>query len=151
MKDIEERFGECFSLNDGRVDALVTPRLGMSLVRFSVEGEQLLDLRREQLFLEYRKGLGPIILPFFGQRRKFPELDYERFPHVEHLRKSKVRDPFQHGVGRYASWIFEEKDNKVTGFLRGDDLLHGYKLRHRFGDNSGEASNNRSTVQSWPG
>ncbi len=133
MKRIDEVYGECVALKDGEVDVLVAPGLGMSLVRFSVKGEQLLDLHREEEFLEYRKGLGPIILPFFSQRAKFPELNYDRFPHVEHLRKLNVGDPFQHGVGRYASWIFQEDNNRVTGYLKGDDRLHDYQLKELTG------------------
>jgi galactose mutarotase-like enzyme len=129
MKKIDEKFGECVTLKDGGVDALVAPELGMSLVRFSIDGESLLDLRREQAFLEYRKGLGPVILPFFSQRAEFPELNYDQFPHVEYLRKSNVRDPFQHGVGRYASWSFEQDNDRVTGYLKGDDRLGGYTLK----------------------
>jgi galactose mutarotase-like enzyme len=133
MKKIDAIFGECVALKDGGVDALVAPELGMSLVRFSVDGESLLDLQREQVFLEYRKGLGPIILPFFGQRVKFPELNYDQFPHVHHLRRLNIKDPFQHGVGRYASWSFEQDNNRVTGHLKGDDRLHDCKLKQLTG------------------
>ena len=129
MKKLDEAYGKCVVLDDGRVETVVVPEMGMSLVRFSVEGEQLLDLSREQAFLDFRKGLGPVILPFFGQRSAFPELDYDRFTHVDHLRKSNVRDPFQHGVGRYASWAVEESKNGVTGYLRGDDRLNDCMLR----------------------
>ena len=129
MRTIEEVYGKCVALNDDGLEAIVAPGMGMSLIRFSVGGEQLLDLDREQAFLDYRKGLGPIILPFFGQRKIFPQLDYDIFAHVEHLRKSNVRDPFQHGVGRYASWTFTEDKNSVTGYLRGDDRLHDCELR----------------------
>lgn len=129
MKKLDKAYGKCVVLDGERVQAVVAPGMGMSLVRFSVDGEQLLDLKREQAFLDYRKGLGPIILPFFGQRSTFPELDYDRFVHVEHLRKSNVRDPFQHGVGRYASWAIEEDKNSVTGYLRGDDRLNDFMLR----------------------
>jgi len=133
MKKLDEVYGKCVVLDDDGVEAIVAPGMGMSLIRFSVGGEQLLDLNREQAFLDFRKGLGPIILPFFGQRRTFPQLDYGIFAHVGHLRKSNVKDPFQHGVGRYASWIFEEEKNIVTGYLRGDDRHYGCKLRELTG------------------
>ena len=64
---------------------------------------------------------------------EFPDLDYDRFPHIQHLLLSNVKDPFQHGLGRYASWSYEQNNNQVIGFLKSDDRLHDYTLRELAG------------------
>ena len=77
MKKLDEVYGKCVVLDDKRVREVVAPGMGMSLVRFSVECEQLLYLNREQASLAYSKELGPIILPFFGKCSTFSKLDYD--------------------------------------------------------------------------
>lgn len=58
MRTIEEVYGKCVALNDDGLEAIVAPGMGMSLIRFSVGGEQLLDLDREQAFPRLQKGIG---------------------------------------------------------------------------------------------
>jgi D-hexose-6-phosphate mutarotase len=122
-------FGECVVLENQAVRAVVSPAFGMSLIELAVDGEPLLDQSRTEPFHECRKGLGPLILPHFNQRKELPSFDTEACPHVPHLRRLGVRDPFQHGVGRYATWRFRAEDGSVTGELNGEDLLCGQPVR----------------------
>jgi len=124
-----EPFGACAALECGPLRALIAPGLGMSLVEFSLRGESLLDLSRRETFLACRKGLGPLILPHFNLSQRVPQVDLSRFPHAAQLEKLGVKDPFQHGVGRYAPWEFEEGAGSVSGKLSGDTRWNGYHLR----------------------
>jgi hypothetical protein len=110
----------------GDIEAVVSPEMGMSLVHFSINHIPLLQKSRKDDFLEARKGLGPLILPHFNQRPSFPKVPeevLENCTHINYLKKLGVKDPFQHGIGRYAEWEYEvkEKENgvSVTGILAG--------------------------------
>lgn len=112
-------FGECVELDNGAIRAVVAPSLGFSLVDFSFQGRQMLDISRKALFLSCRKGLGPLILPHFNQEGPVPRVGEDEFPHLEALKGLKVSHPFQHGVGRYAAWTFKTGSDYVEGILRG--------------------------------
>lgn len=122
-------FGECVVLENRGMRVVVSPAFGMSLIDFAVDGEALLDTTRTETFHACRKGLGSLILPHFNQRKDFPDVETEAFPHVAHLRRLGVRDPFQHGVGRYAPWRYQAAGSSITGCLEGQDLLGGCRAR----------------------
>jgi len=121
-------FGECVVLENRGMRAVVSPAFGMSLIDFAVDGEALLYATRTETFHACRKGRGPLILPHFNQRKEFPDVDTEAFPHVAHLRRLGIRDPFQHGVGWYAPWRYQAADSSITGSLEGQDLFGGYRI-----------------------
>lgn len=100
----------------------------MSLINLSVRGVPILDMSREKIFYECRKGLGPLILPHFSQSERIPKIDLDVFPHVPYLRRLGVRDTFQHGVGRYASWRYQAAADSVTGASPGGTY---YDLKNR--------------------
>ena len=124
-----EKFGKSVELEEGGIRAVIAPEMGMSLVAFSVDGEQILDISREEIFLQTRKGLGPLILPHFNHAEKFPEIDHDKFPHIKPLFAMGVTDPFQHGVGRYACWNFEAGDNFAAGRISGSEIFNGYSMK----------------------
>jgi galactose mutarotase-like enzyme len=101
----------------------------MSLVDFSVRGVPILDLTRQEIFLSFRKGLGPLILPHFNQDRRIPPTDRGRFPHARLLEERGIKDPFQHGVGRYVPWRFQAEGETVVGRIGGVDLYQEVPLR----------------------
>lgn len=129
MKKIDHpAFGACVELAVGRTRALISPGLGLSLVEFSVGGVSVLDSSRLRQFLEIRKGLGPLILPHFGESAFRPPHDLSAIPHTTLLRDAGVGDPFQHGVGRYCSWAFETDGESVRGTIDGNTRLGGIPL-----------------------
>lgn len=119
----------------GDIEAVVTPELGMALAGFSLRHVPILQKSRRGDFVRGRKGLGPVILPHFNQRAAFPELTpamREAFPHLAYLAERRIRDPFQHGVGRYVAWEYETKVTdamaQVRGFITGRSLFQGIPL-----------------------
>lgn len=126
-------FGRCFELASGSLRALISPSLGFSLVSMEIAGEQILCASTRKAFVQYRKGLGPLILPWFNKRTSVPDLDYSRYPHVPFLRNLGISDPFQHGVARYLSWDCSPSGESVRGSIdAGTDFL-GLKLRDLVG------------------
>lgn len=105
----------------------------MSLINLSVRGVPILDMSREKIFYECRKGLGSLILPHFSQSERIPKNDLDIFPHVPYLRRLGVRDPFQHGVSRYVSWRYQAAADSVTGSFAGRDVFHGYRIEELCG------------------
>lgn len=117
------------------IEVVVSPEMGMSLLSFSIKHVSLLAKSRTQDFIDGRKGLGPLILPHFSQRDfppSIPEEILSSFGHVGYLRKHSVKDPFQHGAGRYASWEYETKVTdtyaRVAGHITGKTELNGLPL-----------------------
>ena len=121
-------FGECVALKNQNIRAVISPIFGLSLIDLCFQDIPILDRSREQAFFESRKGLGPLILPHFNQRESLPEVDFEAFEHVHYLRNMNVRDPFQHGVGRYAEWRYTADTDSVTGRLSSTDHIQGYAI-----------------------
>jgi hypothetical protein len=129
MKRIRhKRFGECVALQNKNLSAIISPKFGLSLIDLCFRDIPILDRSREQAFIECRKGLGPLILPHFNQRDLPPEIDVEAFEHIHYLRKMNIRDPFQHGVGRYAEWRYRADKDSVTGRLSGTDRIQGFTM-----------------------
>ncbi len=127
-------FGDCFELKKDGLRALVSPEMGMALVDFFFNGVSIFDTDREDDFLAYRKGLGPLILPHFNQDGFIPDIAEDIFPHVAVLKKHGVDHPFQHGIGRYVPWRvegFSEEDEEVsvTGIITGNDSVYGRALK----------------------
>jgi hypothetical protein len=121
-------FGECIALQNRIIRAAISPVFGLSLIDLCFRNEPILDRSREKVFYQSRKGLGPLILPHFNQRNTIPEIDLEAFAHVHYLREMNVRDPFQHGVARYAEWRYRVDEDSVTGSLTGTDRIQGYEI-----------------------
>jgi galactose mutarotase-like enzyme len=122
------------------IEAVVSPDLGMSLLDFSIGHVPILQKSRKKDFLHGRKGLGPLILPHFNQRPSFPSIPDEvmdLIPHVDYLKKNGVKDPFQHGIGRYAQWSAETRCTdtqvSVTGSITGTSEYQGVALKEIVG------------------
>jgi len=121
-------FGECIAIQNQNIRAIISPTFGLSLIDLCFQDEPILDRSREKAFYESRKGLGPLILPHFNQRKSIPEVDLEAFTHVRYLQLMNVRDPFQHGVARYAEWRYSADRDSVTGSLTSEDRIKGYTI-----------------------
>ena len=129
----DKRFGKCYSMVDEKVDAVIAPEMGMSLVSFTAGDTQILDVSRTDLFLKYRKGLGPLILPHFNEEGFIPKAKKSAFSHIGYLKNNGVKHPFQHGIGRYVEWKAEASENRITGFIEGSMETNGYTFKELAG------------------
>ena len=122
------------------IEAVVSPDMGMSLLHFSIDRVPILQKSRQNDFLEGRKGFGPLILPHFNQRASFPAVPdnvLKESEHIPYLKKNGITDPFQHGIGRYASWDYEvridEDKISVAGTLTGESTYLGIPVSNIVG------------------
>ena len=131
---VDKKFGKCYRIGDESISAVIAPEMGMSLVNFAAGNTQILDVSRTDLFLKYRKGLGPLILPHFNEDGFIPKVKEKDFPHIMYLKKDGVKHPFQHGIGRYVKWKAEASQNSITGFIEGSMTTSpGYSFKELTG------------------
>lgn len=104
----------------------------MTLASFKRGGVEVIDQETRHAFEESRKGLGVLIGPHFHRRR--PELvpiikEEEKFPFIAYSKAHGISDPFSHGVGRYAPWKWEKKEQSIAASLSGKTLWEGIPLK----------------------
>jgi hypothetical protein len=120
-------------LNKGEYTATFAPDKGMNLLSLKKAGYELIDPSTRTLFEKRFAGLGALIGPHFHYRHEDaqPKLDNEAlFPHIEVSRQMGAKDPFSHGIGRYAPWqIRLSTQDKIGAELRGEDRWQGVPLK----------------------
>lgn len=114
-------------------EATFLPDVGMNLISFKKGNVEIIDQTTKAQFEERYAGLGALIGPHF-HRKKYPVKvkDESLFPHIARL---KTPDPFSHGIGRYAPWKAEVKDQTITAVLTGKDTWNGVPLAELEGQN----------------
>lgn len=115
------------------LQATFLPEKGMNLVSFKCGDIEVIDQSTRYLFDERASGLGPIIGPHFHERHPevIPQLTAEQeslFPHIATIKAQGRKDPFSHGIGRYAPWQANCTDHHIHAVLTGKDLWHGIPL-----------------------
>ncbi len=113
------------------VEAVFCPGGGMNLIRFRLGDIDLIDPHTRNLYEERFAGLGAMIGPHFHHR--IPEIippvpSEERFPHIARLRKKGIKEPFSHGIARYAPWKAERSGQQIQSILTGRDEWMGVPL-----------------------
>jgi len=123
-------------LENKKIKVSISPEIGMALTSFKVYDREILNQDLKNDFLKTRKGLGPIILPHFNLDSPIKndsinpnDQKYNLFPHIKHLRKLGIFNPFQHGIGRYVSWNYQLVENTITGAISGKDTIDGFTLK----------------------
>lgn len=120
-------------LEDGStLEASFFPAHGMTLASFKRNEVEVIAQETKSLFEECGKGLGVLIGPHF--HRRIPELiphvkDEEKFPQIAYCKTHGISDPFSHGVGRYAPWKWEKKEESIQASLSGKTLWEGVPLK----------------------
>lgn len=113
-------------------EAVFVPEKGMNLIHFTKGSREVIDQNTKSLFEARFAGLGAIIGPHFHHRNPqiIPKIpDASRFPHIANLSPG-TKDPFSHGIGRYAEWtILEQSEARLKAFLKGQTMLNGYLLK----------------------
>jgi galactose mutarotase-like enzyme len=123
-------------LENKKIKAKISPEMGMAFTSFKVLDREILDQDLKNDFLKTRKGLGPIILPYFNQASPITYDDvnsddekYKLFPHIKYLQEIGISHPFQHGIGRYVAWNYQLNDNTIIGTISGEDKVNGFTLK----------------------
>lgn len=111
-------------LKNGDLSVHYFPEKGMNFVSLKKGNKEFIDQTTHNLFDERYAGLGAMIGPHFHHRNPdvIPEIKNESdFPH---LKFCKGKDPFSHGIGRYAPWrVVKQLDTELHCELTGDDTF----------------------------
>jgi len=120
------------SAADGQpLQATFLPDKGMSLISYRKGGLDVLDPATRLDFETYGAGLGCLIGPhFYLQKEEWiqPIKDPSLFPHLLFTEKKGYKDPFSHGIGRYAPWKYEATERTISAKLCGKDIWKGTAL-----------------------
>lgn len=120
------------------LEATFLPEIGMNMISFKKDSLQVIDQSTRTLFDERFAGLGALIGPHFHHRK--PELipqikDESLFPHIKSLKAKGIREPFSHGIARYAPWKYQATETRIEAVLTGKDTLNGIPLAELEGQN----------------
>lgn len=122
---------DLINLENRSVQIIFAPAKGMNLMRFQVEGVDVIDQNTLPLFEERFAGLGSLIGPHFHHRpaNQIPSVPSEAlFPHIARLKAKGVMEPFSHGIARYAPWKVQVSETSIFAKLSGEDLWNGISL-----------------------
>lgn len=112
------------------LSACILPAMGMNFISYRKGEIEVIDLSTKALFEERYAGLGAMIGPHFHHRNPsvIPPIENESlFPHIA---RAQARDPFSHGIGRYAPWRVESVGpSHIKSILRGGDTWHNVPLK----------------------
>lgn len=122
------------------LQATFLPKKGMNLISFKCDDVEVIDQSTRHLFDERSAGLGPLIGPHFHERSSdmIPFLTEEQeqlFPHIARMKAQGRKDPFSHGIGRYAPWHETHNEDSIHAVLTGKDLWNGIPLSTLEGQN----------------
>ncbi len=124
---------------DGKIlQATFLPEKGMNLISFKKDDLEVIDQSTRNLFEERYAGLGALIGPHFHRRPPeiVPQIKEENlFPHIARVKAKGIKDPFSHGIARYAPWKAEATIGSVKALLSGKDTWHGISLSTLEGQN----------------
>lgn len=130
---------ECSSPDGKRVFAQFAPEKGMNLLSYRLEQLEVIDPSTRSLFDERAAGLGALIGPHFHHRpeRAIPVIkDETLFPHIAGLRSKGIKEPFSHGIARYAPWrVLSSTTNSIIAEISGKDTWNGVVLSDLEGQN----------------
>lgn len=120
------------------LQAKFLPEKGMNLISFTRGKTEVIDPSTKLLFEERFAGLGALIGPHFHHRNPavIPTIKEEAlFPHIARVKAKGVKEPFSHGIARYAPWSAQATENSIQGRLTGKDVWNGVPLAQLEGQN----------------
>lgn len=107
------------------LEATFLPACGMNMVSFKRGSLEVIDQSTKDQFEERFAGLGALIGPHFHRKLEavVPKVAKEElFPHIARAKAKGVKDPFSHGIARYAPWTVQESSlSKVVATIAGKD------------------------------
>ncbi|MCB1118912.1 MAG: hypothetical protein KDK65_03035 [Chlamydiia bacterium] len=117
------------TLHNETLKALFSPEQGMTLMSFMMGDIEIIDQSTRKPFDTRRSGLGPLIGPHFHQKKDSAVTfvpDPAQFPHLAHTHS---KDPFSHGIARYAPWqTVTHTATTIDATLSGKDTWNGHTL-----------------------
>ncbi len=116
-------------LKAGDYRVIFLPDKGMNFISLKRGEIEAIDQSTKDLFETRYAGLGALIGPHFHHRAEalIPNFARENFPFLAHVTS---KEPFSHGIGRYAPWTVEKlSDTQLKALLKGDDEWKGVSLR----------------------
>ncbi len=121
-------------LKSGEYSVRFLPSMGMNFVSLKKGEVEVIDQSTQPLFEEKYAGLGAMIGPHFHHRKphQIGAVEHEeRFPHIARVKAKGGKEPFSHGIGRYAPWTVEElSESRIQAILRGEDTWHDVPLKN---------------------
>jgi len=113
--------------------ACFCPQKGMNMIHYQKGTIEAIDQTTKPLFEERYAGLGALIGPHFHHRNPsvIPLVAKEElFPHIAKLKAKGIKEPFSHGIGRYAPWTVQSvTESSIHAILKGSDLWCGITLK----------------------
>jgi hypothetical protein len=118
------------------LEATYLPHLGMNLISYKKGNLEIIDQSTRPLFEDRFAGLGSLTGPHFYRRHVVPSIkDESLFPHIARVKAQGTKDPFSHGIGRYAPWKAEFTDHTIKAVQTGKDEWNGVTLGSLEGQN----------------
>lgn len=122
------------NLNNDHEELEVTflPEQGMDLSSYRKGEIEVIDQSTRPLFEERFAGLGALIGPHFHRK---PDndiatgFDESLFPYIARVKAKGVKDPFSHGIARYAPWNYVHSETQIQATLSSKDTWNGVSLR----------------------
>lgn len=119
---------EEIELSAGRYRAKVCPSRGMNLVSIQYDTHELIDPSTRKEYLSNYSGLAPLICPHFYERDAIPKFSKEQFPFAKRRIDEGKKDPFSHGICRYAPWQYTKSKSGIKARIQGSDMWNGVAL-----------------------
>lgn len=121
-----------------KLEATFLPDKGMNMISFKHGAVEVIDQSTRNLFEERYAGLGALIGPHFHHRKPEtipPIKDESLFPYIARLKAKGIKEPFSHGIARYAPWQAQSTPTSVSAVLTGKDTWNGVPLSVLEGQN----------------
>lgn len=120
------------------LEATFLPDKGMNLISYKKGSLEVIDQSTRNLFEERYAGLGALIGPHFHHRNPAiipPIKDESKFPHIARLKAKGIKEPFSHGIARYAPWNAQATPTSVKAKITGKDVWNEVPLSALEGQN----------------
>lgn len=119
------------ALSGAELTASFLPEQGMNLISYRKGNCEVIEQSTKNLFEERYAGLGALIGPHFYWRSddlisKVP--NESLFPHIARVKAKGAKDPFSHGIARYAPWEYLSTPSSISAHISGKSEWNGTPL-----------------------
>ena len=120
-------------MNGEPLTACFSPEKGMNMLSYQRAGLEIIDQTTRPFFEQRCAGLGAMIGPHFHHRNpdEIPPVKHEElFPHIAQTKIKGTKEPFSHGISRYAPWKIESvSEGEIRAVLTGSHEWNGSLLK----------------------
>lgn len=110
------------ALSGEELSAAFLPDQGMNLISYRKGNCEVIEQSTKSLFEDHFAGLGALIGPHFHRRSEdlIANVPNESlFPHIARVKARGVKDPFSHGIARYAPWEYLSTPASISAHISG--------------------------------